>query len=122
MLHEEAIKELAYRYTTFEVIAMAKSATVFARVEPEIKEQAEEILTELGIPMSNAVSLFLRQIVIQRGIPFSLRLPRRGLLDISTLSDEELNAEIQKGFDDAEAGRTHSSAEVHAIMDALMNQ
>ena len=101
---------------------MAKSSTVFARVEPELKGQAEEVLAELGISMSSAVNLFLRQVVIERGIPFPLRLSRRGLLDISTLTDEELNAEIQKGFDDIEAGRVHSSSEVHAIMDAIMNQ
>lgn len=48
---------------------MARTANVFARVEPEVKEQAEQVLDRLGIPMSNAVGMFLRQIVLQRGIP-----------------------------------------------------
>ena len=56
---------------------MARTSNVFARVEPEIKEQAEEILDQLGIPMSNAVGMFLRQVVLQRGIPFEMKLPRR---------------------------------------------
>ena len=47
---------------------MARTANVFARVEPEVKEQAEQVLDRLGIPMSNAVGMFLRQIVLQRGI------------------------------------------------------
>ena len=39
---------------------MARTANVFARVEPEVKEQAEQVLDRLGIPMSNAVGMFLR--------------------------------------------------------------
>ena len=38
---------------------MARTSNVFARVEPEIKEQAEQVLDQLGIPMSNAVSICL---------------------------------------------------------------
>ena len=55
---------------------MARTANVFARVEPDIKEQAERVLDQLGIPMSNAVGMFLRQIVLQKGIPFEMKLPR----------------------------------------------
>lgn len=56
---------------------MARTSSVYARVEPEIKEQAESVLDQLGIPMSNAVSMFLRQIVLQQGIPFEMKLPVR---------------------------------------------
>ena len=42
---------------------MSKTSSVFARVEPDIKEQAEQVLNELGIPMSNAIGLFLKQVV-----------------------------------------------------------
>lgn len=55
---------------------MARTSNVFARVEPELKEQAEQVLSQLGIPMSNAVSMFLRQVVLQRGIPFEMKLPK----------------------------------------------
>ena len=54
---------------------MARTANVFTRVDPDIKEQAEVILEQLGIPMSNAVGMFLRQVVMQRGIPFEMKLP-----------------------------------------------
>lgn len=43
----------------------------------KIKEQAEQVLDQLGIPMSDAVSMFLRQVVLQRGIPFEIKLPER---------------------------------------------
>ena len=54
---------------------MARTANVFTRVDPDIKEQAEVILAQLGIPMSNAVGMFLRQVVMQRVIPFEMKLP-----------------------------------------------
>ena len=44
---------------------MARTSNIFARVEPEVKEQAESILNQLGIPMSNAVGMFFKQVVLQ---------------------------------------------------------
>ena len=61
-----------------EAIIMAKTANVFARVEPELKEQAEHVLDQLGISMSDAVGMFLRQIVLHNGIPFEMKLPASG--------------------------------------------
>ncbi|MBR0366569.1 MAG: type II toxin-antitoxin system RelB/DinJ family antitoxin [Clostridia bacterium] len=87
---------------------MAKTSNVFARVEPDIKEQAEAILDQLGIPMSNAISMYLRQIVLKRGIPFDMKLPS-AVPDMSVLSEEQFNAEIQKGLDDIAAGRVISA-------------
>lgn len=37
---------------------MARTSSIYARVEPELKEQAELVLDQLGIPMSNAVGMF----------------------------------------------------------------
>ena len=90
---------------------MAKTSNVFARVEPDIKEQAEAILDQLGIPMSNAISMYLRQIVLNRGIPFDMKLPS-AVPDMSVLSEEQFNAEIQKGLDDIAAGRVVSAGTV----------
>lgn len=90
---------------------MAKTSNVFARVEPDIKEQAEAILDQLGIPMSNAISMYLRQIVLKRGIPFDMKLPS-AVPDMSVLSEEQFNAEIQKGLDDIAAGRVISAGTV----------
>jgi DNA-damage-inducible protein J len=49
---------------------VSKTASFFGRVEPEIKEQAEMVLSKLGIPMSNAINIFLRQVVLQNGLSF----------------------------------------------------
>lgn len=95
---------------------MSKTSTVFARVEPEVKEQAEEVLNELGIPMSNAVSMFLRQIVLQRGIPFEMKLPERKPIAFGALTKDLQDAELQKGMDDIREGRTCSE---QSVMDEL---
>ena len=93
-------------------INMGKTSNIFARVEPEIKEQAESVLNQLGIPMSSAVSMFLRQVVIQRGIPFEMKLPAKRTLEIGKLTKEQLDVEIAKGVDDIENGRVYSAEEV----------
>jgi len=53
--------------------ARKKTAEVKACVEPEIKRQAEAVLKELGIPMSHAINMYLRQIIFTNGIPFELK-------------------------------------------------
>lgn len=91
---------------------MARTSNVFARVEPEVKEQAEIILNQLGIPMSNAVGMFLRQVVIQRGIPFDIKLPANKPISVSELTKEQLNAEIAKGMEDIENGKVYSAEDI----------
>ena len=91
---------------------MPRSSNVFARVEPEIKEQAELVLNQLGIPMSNAVGMFLRQVIIHRGIPFEMKLPSKKPFVINEHTKEELDAEIAKGMEDIENGRVYSEEEV----------
>ena len=95
---------------------MAKTSTVFVRVEPEIKEQAEQVLEKLGNPMSNAVSMFLSQIVLQRGIPFEIKLPRDLPLSYGSLTKEQFNTEIEKGISDIESGNVYSASAVEAEM------
>lgn len=92
---------------------MAKTANLYARIEPELKEQAESILTALGIPASNAISIFYKQIVLQRGLPFEVRLPKEDVPpDMSNLTREQLHAELQKGYEDVAAGRTKPAKQV----------
>lgn len=91
---------------------MAKSANLYARIEPDIKEQAETILSALGIPATNAITMFYKQIILQRGLPFEVRLPDTKPIDISTLTEEQLNSELEKGYTDIAAGRTKSAKKV----------
>lgn len=95
---------------------MAKTASVFSRVEPEIKDEAERVLSQLGIPMSNAIDMFLRQVAFQKKMPFELSLPKEEDLFFDRLTREELNQEIQKGIDDLNQGRIKTSKEVRKKM------
>ena len=98
---------------------MARTSNVFARVEPEVKEQAETILNQLGIPMSNAVGMFLRQVIIQRGIPFEMKHTKKKPLAMGELTKEQLDAELEKGMADIENGRVCSADEVEEEMHRL---
>ena len=91
---------------------MARTSNIYTRVEPEIKEQAEMILSQLGIPMSNAITIFLRQVVMHKGIPFDIKVPHNIPVSIEKLSEKEFTDEIEKGFDDMSEGRLASADDV----------
>ena len=91
-----------------------KSANLYARIEPEVKEQAESVLSALGIPASNAINMFYKQIILQRGLPFDVKIPSSRPVDMSSLSETELSAELEKGYADIKAGRTREANVVFA--------
>ena len=91
---------------------MAKTANLYARIEPEVKEQAESILAALGIPVSNAINMFYKQIILQRGIPFEMKLPQAKVVDMGKLTAQELDQELEKGYQDVLAGRTRPANRV----------
>ncbi len=79
-----------------------RTATIYTRVDPETKEKAESILSQLGIPMSNAVCMFLKQIVLQNGIPFEMKLPAPDPVIIH--SKDDLIVKLNEAEADIEAG------------------
>lgn len=91
-----------------------KSANLYARIEPDVKEQAENILAALGIPASNAINMFYKQIILNKGLPFEVKIPDKVLMNAAKASEEELNVELEKGYADAIAGRTKPAREVFA--------
>ena len=91
---------------------MAKTANLYARIEPEVKEQAEDILLSLGIPASNAITMFYKQIILQRGLPFEVKLPTNAPVNAGKLTEDELDAELEKGYADMKAGRTRDAKDV----------
>ena len=91
-----------------------KTANLYARIEPEIKHCSESILVSLGIPVSTVINMFYKQIILQRGLPFEIRLPAAKPVDISTLTQEQLNVELEKGYADISAGRTKAAHSVFA--------
>ena len=90
----------------------AKSANLYARIEPDVKEQVESILSALGIPASNAINMFYKQIILQRGLPFDVKIPENKMIDMGSLSETQLQEELEKGYADMAAGRTKPVKEV----------
>lgn len=89
---------------------MAKTETVYTRVEPDIKAGAEAVLSKLGLTPSEAINLFLNQVILNNGLPFEVRIP-------SMSKDEALSilmAELKKGEDDIASGRVISLEESKA--------
>jgi len=54
---------------------MTKTAVISARIDPELKRNAEQIFRELGLTTSQAIVLFYKQVDLQRGLPFSVKVP-----------------------------------------------
>lgn len=104
---------------------MPKTATIRARVEPELKHEAEAMLEELGLSPTTAITLFYRQVVRQRGLPLELRVPnaetRAAMLDAragegvtrsASVEDffAQLDAEENRGPDSPESAESRMSA------------
>ncbi len=60
---------------------MAKTAMIRARTEPELKEQVEEIFQSLGLNQTEAINMFYHQVVLNRGLPFDIKLPNKETAD-----------------------------------------
>ena len=74
---------------------MARTQTFYARVEPDLKEKADNILARLGMSSSDAVNIFLSQVVLKNGLPFDVKIP--DFRPTKKEAIEWLVAEIQKG-------------------------
>ncbi len=86
------------------------------QIEPELMKQAEDVLGKIGMTFSQAVNLFTRQIVLRRSFPIELNVPDDVPVSLESMTDEEIDAFIQEGIDDAEAGRTVSAEAVRREM------
>lgn len=98
------------RYSLWQETQQERQAYLHVLI-PKQKEQAEQILNELGIPMSNAIGMFLKQVVMHRGIPFEMKLPSSPK-SMDTMTKEQFDKELQRGMDDIKAGRVISAQEV----------
>lgn len=96
---------------------MTKTTTLNLRVNLTVKRQAEEVLAELGIPMSTAINMYLRQINLTGGIPFSIELPKApDEINAELMTEVELHDKLQKGYDDIEANRVVDASEAFKLI------
>ena len=76
---------------------MLKSATVRARVNPELKHDVEGVLEKLGLTMSEAISMFMAQVKLNKGLPFDVKVPNR--VTRKTLDDADKGKGLHKAKD-----------------------
>ena len=81
-----------------------KSSNVAARVEPEIKERAEEILSQLGISASNGINMFYRQVILWNGLPFRPSIPTNNPKSLNEMTKDEFNAKMERALFQAKSG------------------
>lgn len=81
---------------------MSKTATITTRVEPELKRNAEDILEKLGVNTTDAITMFLSQIVLRQGLPFEVRIPnaatRAAIAELEAGGGERLAGSTGQAF------------------------
>ena len=77
-----------------EVIQVTKDATVSARIDENLKSEAESILQQLGIPVSVVINTLYHQIVIQRGVPFPMTLTKKPAT-LEGMTKAQLDAKLE---------------------------
>ena len=86
---------------------MSKTAYITARIEPALKASAEGVLQKLGMSTTDAITMFMRQVTLHRGLPFEVRIP---------------NAATRRAIDELEAGRGKRFATVDDLMTGALKK
>lgn len=90
-----------------------RSANVLARIEPDVKEKAEAILSQLGVPASVVINMLYKQIIMTRSIPFPLSVP--GIpATLDEMSSSAFNSMMDQGLAEAKADDSLPIDEVFA--------
>lgn len=88
-----------------------KTANVLARVEPDVKEKAEAVMSQLGVPASVVINMLYKQIIMTKSIPFALTVPSaptaRDQMDTSAF-----NEMMKNGLEQAKSDRSRAAEDV----------
>lgn len=79
---------------------MAKTDTLNIRIEPKLKKEVETTLNDLGMNIAEAVTIFLKQVVITDSIPFIIRKPKLNAETIKAIEEAEKGENLSKGYTD----------------------
>ena len=91
---------------------MAKTSSIHIRVEPKVKEEVEKILDTLGMTSTEAINIYLRQIILNSGIPFEIKIPQ--------FSNEMLEA-IKEGYAKIRKQSNFKKEEFEKVIEMLSN-
>ncbi|MBR1684312.1 MAG: type II toxin-antitoxin system RelB/DinJ family antitoxin [Clostridia bacterium] len=90
---------------------MARSANVMVRVEPDVKEKAEMVMSQLGLSASTAINLFYRQMIVERGLPFKPSTARE-FKPLNEMTKAEFDERMAVGYTQAVNGRVRPASDV----------
>ncbi|NLT14935.1 MAG: type II toxin-antitoxin system RelB/DinJ family antitoxin [Clostridiales bacterium] len=87
---------------------MAKNDTsITVRVDKDLKENAEQVLSYIGLNMTSAINVFLRKVVDEKAIPFMLNSRKLGIT--TTFSEDEITKRMNDALrEDFKFSREHS--------------
>ncbi|MBQ3077822.1 MAG: type II toxin-antitoxin system RelB/DinJ family antitoxin [Clostridia bacterium] len=95
---------------------MPRTASIFARVNPELKRQAELVLKEQDTTLQEAIEALLQQIVLQQRLPIDTRLPIHAPVSYTSMTMERFNDELERGLANYYTGRVQ---DVHEVFEEL---
>ena len=91
---------------------MEKTATLNIRINPEVKNSAEKILSQLGVPMATAIDMFLKQVMLTGGIPFAITLPKApNNVNADIMNATQIRNALDEGLSDIDNGRVRPARE-----------
>ena len=79
---------------------MSKTATVRARIEPDLKEEVEKLFHELGISTTDAINIFFKQVKLRHGLPFEVAIPNELTQKVLKETDDGINITRHENIDE----------------------
>ena len=79
---------------------MSKTANINIRIEPELKKEVESTLNDLGMNLAEAITIYLKQIVLTDSIPFVIQKPKLNKETIKAIEEAQTGINLSKGYTD----------------------
>ena len=93
-----------------------KTASVYARIDEDLKTQAEAVFSKLGIPVSVAINMFYSQVAMRQAIPFPLSVAPAPA-SMEELTPEQLDNKLEAAYRSAQNGKGRPAAEAFRDME-----
>lgn len=90
-----------------------KKVDLNLKIDEDEMREAEEILGDLGLPLPVAIELFLKQVVLSKGIPFEIKLPNEDLMQLGEMDQQHFNNIMTRGYEELLHGKTTPSKQVY---------
>lgn len=91
---------------------MKKTTTLNLRINPDVKRRAEEVLSQLGMPISTAIDIYLKQISMTGGIPFAITLPKApAVINADLMTVNQIREKLREGYADIEKGNVQDASD-----------